>query len=195
MNEVFIPLPSQKALLDLARRTLEEFVRAVRRSRAEIDDAALHVRDPGVFVSLHKKGELRGCIGTLAGLNPLYETVIEMTEAAASRDSRVKPVQPSELDQIRISISILSPLEPTDQPLLLEVGKHGLHVTRGMRRGVLLPQVATEQEWNMQTFLEQTCLKAGLRKNAWRRHDTKISCFTTLIIEEPPWNGVVLSHS
>jgi AmmeMemoRadiSam system protein A len=181
--------------LELARQTLEDFVRKARRSHAEIHDAALQVRDRGVFVSLHKKGELRGCIGTVSGRGLLYETVIEMTEAAASRDCRVEPVQPGELDKICISISILSSLEATDRPLQLEVGKHGLHVIQGMRRGLLLPQVATEQQWTMQTFLEQTCLKAGLRKNAWRRRDTLVSYFTTLIIEEQPWNGVVLSHS
>lgn len=195
MIEVYIPLPAQKTLLDLARQTLEDFVRKERRSRAEIEDAVLQVRDRGVFVSLHKKGELRGCIGTVAGANPLYETVIEMTEASACRDSRVKPVRQSELGEICISISILSPLEAANRPLLLEVGKHGLHVAQGMRRGILLPQVATEQQWNIQTFLEQTCLKAGLRKNAWRHQDTQVSSFTTLIIEEQPWNGAVLSHS
>lgn len=184
MDEVYLPLPSQRKLLDLARQTLEDFVRRTLRPRAEIDDPHLQMRGFGVFVSLHAKGELRGCIGIVAGPGTLYENVIAMTKAAACRDRRMKPVRQSELDKINIDISILSPLKAMDDPLSLEIGKYGLHISHGTRHGILLPQVATEYRWNITTFLEQTCLKAGLCKDAWQEHGTAVSSFTALVIEE-----------
>ena len=184
MQDVYLPLESQRTLIELARRTLEAFVLGRACCAESIDDTYLESDRYGAFVSLHNQGELRGCIGDCAPRAPLYETVIEMTQAAASRDSRVEPVSESELDDIRIEISVLSPLVRTDAPLSLEAGKHGLLLARQGRRGRLLPQVATEYHWNMKTFLEQTCLKAGLRKHAWKDSDTEVSAFTALIIEE-----------
>jgi hypothetical protein len=115
---------------------------------------------------------------------PLFETVSEMTEAAASRDPRVAPIEKNELAQIHIDITVLSPLERVRDPLDIEVGKHGLYIASGSKRGVLLPQVALQHHWDIKTFLEQTCLKAGLRENAWEESNTLISSFTGLIIEE-----------
>ena len=184
MMDVYLPLESQKKLIELSRRALESLVLGSARQEAAIADPYLESDDYGAFVSLHKQGELRGCIGDCAPRSPLYETVIEMTEAAASRDSRVEAVAESELGNIRIEISVLSPLVRTEAPLALEVGKHGLYVVRQGRRGVLLPQVATQYRWNIKTFLEQTCVKAGLRKHAWKDSDTEVSTFTALIIEE-----------
>ena len=152
----------------------------------QIDDPYLQSREYGAFVSLHKKEELRGCIGNCAPKARLSETVTEMTQAAASRDPRVKPVAKKELAEIRIDITVLSPLEPVEAPLTLEIGKHGLYIASGGKHGVLLPQVATQYGWDMRTFLEQTCLKAGLRKNAWMESDVRVSGFTALIIEEQP---------
>jgi AmmeMemoRadiSam system protein A len=195
MDEVYIPLPSQRKLLDLARQTLEDFVRKTLRPRAAIDDPHLQMRGLGVFVSLHAKGELRGCIGIVSGSGPLYENVMELTEAAASRDRRVKPVRRSELDKVNIDISILSQLKTIDDPLSLQIGEYGLYVAQGSRHGVLLPQVATEYQWNITTFLEQTCLKAGLCKDAWREHETEDSSFRALVIEEQSWNGALSSAS
>jgi AmmeMemoRadiSam system protein A len=184
MEAIYIPPHSQKRLIDLSRQTLESFVRRQQRQVDTIQDPYLLTSDYGVFVSLHKAQELRGCIGTCFPTRSLYETVIEMTEAAACRDQRVLPVSSNELSDIRINISILSPLRLVDDPLSLEVGKHGLHTVSGEKRGVLLPQVATEYGWDIKTFLCQTCLKAGLPKNAWEWPETKISSFTALIIEE-----------
>jgi len=104
----------------------------------------------------------------------------------AYQSSALKPVSKGELAEIRIDITVLSPMELVDDPLALEVGKHGLYVAAGEKRGVLLPQVATQYRWDIKTFLEQTCLKAGLRKNAWKDSDLKVSGFTALIIEERP---------
>jgi uncharacterized protein len=186
MGDVFIPPDSQKRLLQLARQTLEDFVRGAERHVEEISDPHLQGCDYGAFVSLHKQQTLRGCVGNCAPDARLYEVVIEMTQAAASRDNRMAPISADELDDIRIDITVLSPLVRVDDPLALQVGKHGLHVAQGAKRGVLLPQVAPQHEWDMKTFVEQTCIKAGLRKNAWKDPRTEISTFTGLIIEEQP---------
>ncbi len=184
MTNVYLPSESQRKLMELSRLALENFVRGIKRQREEIDDPYLQSREYGAFVSLHKKEELRGCIGNCAPKARLFETVTEMTEAAASRDPRVKPVSKKELAEIRIDITVLSPLQPVGDPLALKIGQHGFYVASGDKRGVLLPQVATQYGWDIETFLEQTCLKAGLRKNAWKDSDTQMSGFTALIIEE-----------
>ena len=185
MREVYLPLESQQRLMELARQTLEEFVRGSERGQERVRDPYLRARDYGAFVSLHKKEKLRGCIGHCAPRAPLFETVIRMTEAAAAQDHRVKPIVRDELGAIDIEISVLSPLAaaPSD-PLALAAGKYGLHIARDGRRGVLLPQVATRYGWDMKTFIEQTCLKADLPKDAWQEADTEVLCFTALIIEE-----------
>jgi AmmeMemoRadiSam system protein A len=184
MIDVYLPIESQQELMELARQTLDHFVRGIERRPRRIRDPYLQTRDYGAFVSFHKKEELRGCIGNCAPRAPLFETVIKMTEAAAAQDHRVQPIAMSELGAIDIEITIISPLTAPSDPLALDTGKYGLHVSRDGRRGVLLPQVATRYGWDMKTFLEQTCLKADLSKNAWQDADTEILCFTALIIEE-----------
>ena len=186
MDDVVVPPDSQRRLLRLARQTLEDFVRGAKRHAEEISDPHLQTCDYGVFVSLHKQQTLRGCIGNCAPNARLCEVVIEMTQAAASRDCRMAPICEDELPDIRIDITVLSPLVRVHDPLALQVGKHGLQVAQGAKRGVLLPQVAGQYEWDMKTFVEQTCVKAGLRKSAWKDPNTEISAFTGLIIEEQP---------
>jgi AmmeMemoRadiSam system protein A len=184
MTIVYLPPISQEKLMELSRHTLEDLVRGAATARPEIDDPYLQSCEYGAFVSLHKKDELRGCVGNCVPDAPLFETVSEMTEAAASRDPRVAPIEKNELAQIHIDITVLSPLERVRDPLDIEVGKHGLYIASGSKRGVLLPQVALQHHWDIKTFLEQTCLKAGLRENAWEESNTLISSFTGLIIEE-----------
>jgi AmmeMemoRadiSam system protein A len=184
VESVNLPPSSQSRLIGLSRRTLESFVRNETQRAESIDDPCLLNSDYGAFVSLHRQEELRGCIGTCFPTAPLYETVIEMTEAAASRDRRVAAIASSELSEIRIDISVLSPLRPASDPLRLEIGKHGLYVASGGKHGVLLPQVATQYGWDMETFLSQTCVKAGLLKSAWKQPETKVSSFIALIMEE-----------
>jgi AmmeMemoRadiSam system protein A len=186
MATIDLPPDSQKRLIELARATLEDFVCDIERAPEKIDDPYLVTKDYGAFVSLHRGRELRGCIGSCFPSEPLCEVVIEMTRAAASRDERVAAVSPAELGQIDIEISVLSPLIKADDPLALEAGTHGLYISSGGRRGVLLPQVATEYGWSMKKFLRQTCVKAGLSKDAWKRADTEVLAFTTLIIKERP---------
>jgi AmmeMemoRadiSam system protein A len=184
MVEVNLPADSQRRLMEIARLTLERVACARSFEDACTSDPHLEKIGYGAFVSLFNKRSLRGCVGICTPSSALREVVIEMTEAAATRDRRVKPVRADEIEQIHIDISVISSLTRSSVPLSLEVGKHGLHVVCARKRGVLLPQVAVEYGWDIETFLQQTCLKAGLAKDAWRRPDTTVSSFTALIIEE-----------
>lgn len=138
----------------------------------------------GAFVTLHKDGQLRGCIGYIEAIKPLEETVKEMAAAAAFNDWRFSPVAPHEFSKLEIEISVLSPIFPVKDPKTIEIGRHGLIVTRGSQRGLLLPQVAMEWGWDRETFLAQTCVKAGLPENAWKEKDTKLECFTAEVFSE-----------
>jgi AmmeMemoRadiSam system protein A len=184
MDDVYLPVESQQKLLALSRQTLNDFVRRIEHQLPRVHDSYLQSCDYGAFVSLFKEEQLRGCVGSCAPEAPLLETVIKMTKAAASQDDRVVPIRQDELNAIHIDITVLSPLAAVDDPLLLEAGKHGLYIARDDRRGVLLPQVATRYRWDLKTFLEQTCLKAGLPKGAWHDRGTQLWSFTVLIIEE-----------
>jgi len=122
----------------------------------------------GVFVTIHKKGNLRGCIGVFTSEKPLYETVATMAKAAAFKDPRFSPLEQSEIADIDFEISVLSPLKEIEKMEEIEIGRHGIYITKGLSRGVLLPQVAKEYGWDVETFLEQTCRKAGLPPDAWK---------------------------
>ena len=166
----------RQRLLELARQALEASVRHNDLPAAEEPEGAL--REPcGAFVTLRKSRQLRGCIGVVEALKPLYQTVQECALAAALHDPRFQPVEPDELPELRIEVSVLSPLVEVT-PDQIEVGRHGLLVSLGERRGVLLPQVAVEWKWDGRRFLEETCLKAGLPKSAWQG-GAKIQAFTT----------------
>ncbi len=135
------------------------------------------LREPrGVFTTLYLQGELRGCVGYAMPVAPLYRAVDETARAAAFEDSRFLPVARAEAPLLEISLSVLSPLFPI-LPEQVEIGRHGLVVSLGFSRGLLLPQVPTEYGWNRETFLEQTCRKAGLPLDAWR-HGAKLDAFT-----------------
>ncbi len=138
----------------------------------------------GVFVSLHRQGDLRGCIGYLQPVKPLLAAVEEMAAAAAFHDPRFRPLGEEELADLEVEISVLSPMEPIKKIGDIQVGQHGLLIERGPNRGLLLPQVATEWKWDRQTFLEQTCRKAGLPPDAWKDPETRISTFTAEIFSD-----------
>ncbi len=140
----------------------------------------------GAFVSLHRRGSLRGCIGYIEAVAPLLQTVREMAAAAAFHDPRFRPLQKEELADLEIEISVLSPLRLIKNIEEIEVGKHGLYMVRRSNRGLLLPQVATECRWDRKTFLEQTCCKAGLPPDAWKDGDTQIYIFTAEIFSDHP---------
>lgn len=136
----------------------------------------------GAFVTLKQDGVLRGCIGRMESDRPLWETVAMMARAAAFEDPRFAPVTPEELPGLSIEISVLTPFELLDEPLAVEVGKHGLLIEKGVSRGVLLPQVATEQGWTAEEFLQHVCLKASLPPDAWRDPDAKLFVFSAVIV-------------
>jgi AmmeMemoRadiSam system protein A len=137
----------------------------------------------GAFVTLHRRGRLRGCMGQIGTGQSLVEVVAHCANSAALDDSRFDPVRPDEVGELEIELSVLSPLEEI-APDRIEVGKHGLMISRGTQRGVLLPQVAIECRWGAARFLEETCVKAGLERDAWREPGTKIRCFTAEIFRE-----------
>lgn len=143
----------------------------------------------GVFTTLYSDGKLRGCVGFPVATISLFKAVAETARAAASEDPRFAPVSLQEARTLRISISILSPLASITPPEV-EIGRHGLVVSSGSRRGLLLPQVPVEHGWDRDTFLEQTCLKAGLPHDAWRS-GARIEAFTAEVFgdcdfESPP---------
>lgn len=182
-NQNELSKEEQKVLLNIARKTLEEYVTKDSIPVFDIKEKKF-LEKRGVFVTLKKKGELRGCIGYIEPVLPLYKAVIDMTVAACSRDMRFLPVHGGELKDIKIEISILSPLKPVKNIEEIEVGKHGLFIRKGSNSGLLLPQVAQEYGWDREEFLRQTCIKAGLYKNAWKEKQTDIYLFSAQIISE-----------
>jgi len=130
----------------------------------------------GVFTTIYLGGELRGCVGYALPVRPLFRAVAETARAAAFEDSRFQPVTPLEAPGLQISLSVLSSLFPITADEV-EVGRHGLLISSGTRRGLLLPQVPVERGWNRETFLAQTCHKAGLPLDAWHKSAT-IEAFT-----------------
>jgi AmmeMemoRadiSam system protein A len=143
----------------------------------------------GVFVTLHERPaggapRLRGCIGFLETSSPLSETVRRAAKASALHDARFAPVTAGELPGLEIEVSVLSPLQRVRAISEIVVGRHGLVMRRGMRSGLLLPQVASERGWDLETFLENTCLKAGLPRRAWADRDTTIEMFTAVVFNE-----------
>ena len=154
-------------LLGLARDAIVAYV-SVRELVTSIT-GAIAERHGGVFVSLLKHSELRGCIGHVEADEPLGRLVPRCAVAAASTDPRFPPVILSEVSELEIEISLLGPLEPITSAEEIEIGKHGLVVQQGWHRGLLLPQVATEWSWDRETFLSHTCHKAGLSMDAWKK--------------------------
>lgn len=137
----------------------------------------------GAFVTLRRRTRLRGCIGQIGAKRPVTEIVAYSAKAAALEDPRFDPVRPDELAEIEIELSVLSPPKEI-APHQIEAGRHGLIVSRGWQRGVLLPQVAAEYRWESLRFLEETCVKAGLERDAWKDPQTLILGFTAEVFSE-----------
>jgi len=177
----------KKALLSIVRSTIEKSLKAGTEpcdltGKDEIPSALKEKR--GAFVTLKKRGQLRGCIGYIQAFKPLEQAVRDMALAAAFEDPRFIPLSPDELPEISIEISVLTPLTKIRSLDEIEVGKHGLYIVQGPYSGLLLPQVAMEYGWDCLTFLEQTCYKAGLPHDAWQDENTSIFIFSAEIIEE-----------
>jgi AmmeMemoRadiSam system protein A len=177
----------RQRLLQEARAAMVSFVE--RRSVALADHASgdLHTRCGGAFVSIHHRGDLRGCIGHIEADRSLLRVVRECAVAACSADPRFPPVIAEELAGLEIEVSLLGPFEPVASPDDVEIGRHGLLVEQNRQRGLLLPQVATEWGWDRETFLAQTCHKAGLPRDAWKQ-GAKVWRFEAEVFGEGSFN-------
>lgn len=174
---------SQRLLLRIARASIESFLSKKPFPEFEITDPKL-TEKRGAFVTLHKDGKLRGCIGYVMALKPLWQTVKEVAVAAAVDDPRFPPVTLKELDEIEIEISVLTPMRRIRDIEEIRVGTHGIYIKRGINSGLLLPQVAVEYGWSREEFLAQTCYKAWLPPDAWKDPMTEIYIFSAQVFSE-----------
>ncbi len=172
----------KKRLLQIARWSIEGYFRSGKAPELTEADPAL-VEKRGAFVTITRRGTLRGCIGYIEPMKPLYETVSEMAIQAAVGDPRFPAMAESELGQIKLEISALSPLKKIDDVSQIKVGTHGIMIRQGTSSGLLLPQVATEYGWSREEFLEHTCHKAGLAPDAWKK-GAEISIFSGEVFGE-----------
>ncbi len=173
----------KKKLLSISRKTLEEHVSAGTLPDIKVSEQRLLERR-GAFVTLNIKGQLRGCIGYIRPIAPLYKAVMDMTVAASSKDMRFRPVTVGELKDITIEISVLTPLKLINSISEIQVGTHGIYIVRGYNSGLLLPQVATHYHWGREEFLRHTCSKAGLPADAWKDKEAQIYIFSAQIFSE-----------
>jgi AmmeMemoRadiSam system protein A len=171
-----------KAILELARQAVAEAV-CQDRLPGFIPKTGIFEQQCGVFVTLHVAKRLRGCIGVIETKDPLGDSIVRCAGGAALMDPRFGPVQPGEMQNLEIEVSLLSPVQPIT-PEEVEIGRHGLLVEQGFHRGLLLPQVAVEHHLSREQFLGETCHKAGLAADAWKSPETRIYGFTCEIISE-----------
>ncbi len=176
---------SRQRLLEIARQALTDAVNGRPLPDEPVDDPELQGHQ-GAFVTLNERGQLRGCIGQFTANRPLYQVVRGMALAASLRDTRFRPVQPGELDDIKIEISVLSPMRRISDPMKeVELGKHGIYIKRGWRTGTYLPQVATEHHMSKEEFLSSCAAhKAGLPPDAWKDPETEVYVYTAEVFGE-----------
>ena len=168
----------QRLLLDIARLSIDAAVRRGAPAGAALGQPPAALNEPAAaFVTIHERGELRGCIGLMRFDVPLWINVREAAAAAALDDPRFLPVDESELPALELEVSVLDPPVPLPDPAGFVAGRHGIVVERGMRRALLLPQVATEMGWDASQMLDAVCLKANLPKDAWRDPSTQLFVF------------------
>ena len=172
----------RRALLQFARESVRN---AVRRSSpaGKIQPEGIFARKCGVFVTLYVCGKLRGCIGVVEAQEPLGESIAHCAAGAALHDPRFPPIREEELDHLQIEISLLSQPAPI-RPEEIELGRHGLLVVQDRQRGLLLPQVAPEHHLDRERFLEETCRKAQLPRDAWKSDTVEIFGFTCEILSD-----------
>jgi len=177
---------AQRRLMDVARRTVNAVVRGERLPDFDVQEPELQGHQ-GAFVTLKTDGNLRGCIGRFVADQPLWKTVKDMAIASATEDPRFfgRRITPEELAKVKIEVSVLSPMERIENPLDIELGKHGIYIKGAARGGCFLPQVATETGWSKEEFLSNCCAhKAGLPPDAWKDPATEVYVFTAQVIEE-----------
>jgi hypothetical protein len=170
----------KKELLALAQNAITGYVTNGKVPEMETKNTKFKT-DGAVFVTIKEKGSLRGCIGHIQAVMPLYQSIIKNAVAACSSDPRFPPIKKEELKDMEIEVSILSPFVPLIDVRNIQVGKHGLYIIKGMQSGILLPQVATELGWDRDAFLEHVCIKAGLPKDAWK--NAELYTFTAEILK------------
>ena len=180
-----ITVESQGLLLQIARDAIICHLEGRIPSQFQGSEAEL-LQKSGTFVTLHKAGKLRGCVGHIASDEPLHETVAEAAVAAATRDPRFNRVDLLEMPELEIVISVLTPLQPLERIEDLEIGVHGLYIKHGVHSGLLLPQVATTHDWNRAQFLQQACKKAQLPEEAWQDSETEMYLFSSQVFGKEP---------
>jgi len=180
-----ISAADQEVLFRVARESLEAHLKGEKAALPQATSQTLS-QPSGVFVTLHRGGRLRGCIGYLEAMKPLLAAVQEMAVAAAFQDPRFPPLRQDELADLDVEISVLSPMCQIKHIEEIQVGRDGIYLERDPCRGLLLPQVATEYGWDRTTFLKQTCVKAGLPPDAWEDPATRIFIFSAKILHELP---------
>jgi AmmeMemoRadiSam system protein A len=176
----------ERRLLTIARDALEARVRRTHGSPVPSDEAS-HIRR-GAFVTIFWKGELRGCLGRIISDTPLPELIGLLAQEVADSDPRFDPVQERELPDISLEVSVLTPEREIASIDDIEIGRHGLIIEQGSRRGLLLPQVPTEHGWDRDTFVAQACLKAGLSSDAWQ-HGARMFVFEAQVFGEGSRHG------
>ena len=177
----------KQTLLKVVRDTVEAVITGGSVPDAKSDEPGLNAHC-GCFVTLKNHGRLRGCIGQFVSEVPLIELVVQMSKASATGDPRffAEPITEAELDQLDIEISVLSPLQRTNEPLSLRLGVDGIYIKRGTAAGCFLPQVAEETGWSKEEFLSYCCAhKAGLPADAWKDPETEIYLFTAEVFGAP----------
>jgi hypothetical protein len=195
-----LTLEEGELLVKLARRTIETYLDKVEKPAAPKVPEKLHERR-GVFVTLTKNDELRGCIGHPLPTLPLVDAVIDATISSATRDPRFPSVTKEELPAVKVEVSVLTSPEvievenPRGYLKKIKIGKHGLVIERGMNKGLLLPQVPVEWKWDVGDFLSHTCMKAGLMPDCWLQKDVKISRFSAQVFTEKSPRGPVVERS
>ena len=183
MNEKEYTREEQKELLKLARKAITDYL-AGRRSEKYNVFSQKFKEKRGVFVTLHKKGSLRGCIGYIEPIKPLQDAVTDNAINAAVNDRRFPPVTAGEMKDVDIEISALTPPEHIEDPDQFITGKHGIIIRKGFHSAVFLPQVAPEQGWTREETLQHLCLKAGLPANEWRQPGMEFKVFTAEVFGE-----------
>ena len=173
----------QQALLAIARQAIVHGVQTGQEYIEPREEKTLNQRN-GCFVTIKQNGQLRGCIGNFQSELPLFKEVAQMAQASAAKDPRFYPLKENDLDNFTLEISVLSPLQKIEDIEEIEVGKHGIYIEKSFYRGVLLPQVALEHNWDRLTFLKQTCIKAGLPTDAWKADDAEIYVFSAQVFAE-----------
>ncbi len=172
----------QETLLQLAREAVTLYLETGDTLKKNITDKSF-LENRGAFVTLKVKGELRGCIGYPVPFKSLYATIIDAAVSAASSDYRFLPLTIKDLPDTKIEISVLTPPRPIKNVHEIEVGIHGITISKGPNKGLLLPQVPIEWNWDLDTYLEHGCLKAGLDKDEWKR-DAQIEIFSAQVFSE-----------